>query len=519
MVDGPEPRGERLTSLRVRLLLPILAAAVVAAVVVTGVSYALGASAVQQGMDRRFQSVMQTVAPASFPLTDAVLAMLGRLSNTHLVALAEDGSVVRSTLGGAAADRPPGLGPETARALRRWSPDAPDVVVGGRRFHVRMVARRPEGAAAAPIRRVAVLFDQRAIQRARLQAAALPLLTGLSTTLALTAVTLLLTGRLVHRLTALQQRVERIAEGDFVTTWQPLATDCQEPGDAERKGVHDEVAALGRAVDSMAADLRQLWMRVQQQERGKLLHQMAAGLAHQLRNSLTGARIALDLHAARCAHGLDEGLRVAVGELERVEAYVQRILLIASGRQYPDAPGSLASCLEDVRQSLSPVAKHLGARLEWQIAPQADQYHVADVSTLAMAVSNLVLNALQAQATRVDVSAQIQQQRLVLSVVDDGPGPPADLADRLFDPFVSSKPEGLGLGLPLVRRAAEKLGGAVSWRRQAPPAPADSSLLPRPATSPLPAAAAGAELTIFELHTQLLPDMTPAPALESTDGN
>jgi nitrogen-specific signal transduction histidine kinase len=76
-----------------------------------------------------------------------------------------------------------------------------------------------------------------------------------------------------------------------------------------------------------------------------------------------------------------------------------------------------------------------------------------------------VLNSVQV-AKRVEVSATLNDHNQCrVAVVDDGPGIDPALADRLFDPFVTSKPEGMGLGLPLVRRAAEKLSGEVEWSR------------------------------------------------------
>ena len=53
----------------------------------------------------------------------------------------------------------------------------------------------------------------------------------------------------------------------------------------------------------------------------------------------------------------------------------------------------------------------------------------------------------------------------VLTVCDNGTGPPEEVADEIFDPFVTSKPEGLGLGLPVVARCARRLNGSVQWDR------------------------------------------------------
>jgi len=54
-----------------------------------------------------------------------------------------------------------------------------------------------------------------------------------------------------------------------------------------------------------------------------------------------------------------------------------------------------------------------------------------------------------------------------VEITDSGPGPPPEVADRLFDPFVTGKREGVGLGLAVARQVAEVHGGRISWRREA----------------------------------------------------
>ena len=114
---------------------------------------------------------------------------------------------------------------------------------------------------------------------------------------------------------------------------------------------------------------------------------------------------------------------------------------------------------------MSATAKHLGVELNWTIDHEAAERSIGDGPSLSAAVTNLILNALQ-EANHVDVSViQCESDQIRIDVVDNGNGPPADVADEIFEPFVTSKPEGLGLGLPLVARSAKRLGGGVAWRR------------------------------------------------------
>ena len=83
----------------------------------------------------------------------------------------------------------------------------------------------------------------------------------------------------------MQGQVARIVDGDFREL---------DPG-----GERDEVADLSRSINHMCVQLREMQRTIRETERSRLLAQFAAGLAHQLRNSLTGARMSVQLHARR----------------------------------------------------------------------------------------------------------------------------------------------------------------------------------------------------------------------------
>ena len=423
----------------------MVAAALLAAAIVAVASYGLGARWATEELQSRFEAIEQSLSGSSFPLHERVLDSLAELTQTELVSVNAAGAVIHSTI-----DLDDG-----AQGRFESSED-------GRTFHALSFPVRNEVTRQDRVAGISVLFDKSQIEASRRRAAILPLATGLSTILALTTIMLLLSSRLINRVGKLQQRVELVAGGDFQST---VSDD-----------IDDEIGRLGGAVDSMASQLSRLWSQINRQQSEKLLHQIAGGMAHQLRNSLTGARMAVEMHAQQCSAAEDEGIAVAIAQMEVAEDYVRRLLLVASGRQDEDRPAGVQSCFEDVRSSVSPIARHLHVSMRWMVngLPAADVSHsqrgvggeILDGPTWIAAASNLIHNAIQAgNDVHVELRA-IRNDCVRLSVSDDGPGVPESIAPDVFEPFVTSKPEGMGLGLSVVRRAAERLGGDVRWRRE-----------------------------------------------------
>ena len=312
------PQSAPFRSLRRRLLGPIIACALIAAILVAVGSYWWGAHWARDELQTRFQSVRDTLADSEFPMNQVVLQSVAQLTQTELVAFGESGNVLHRTI-----ETPPG------------TLDAQQIVVSKQGTEQRYVAFR-FATVRGPARSdgvcdVLVLFDEKSLTEKRNRAALLPLVTGGSTILALSSITLLLTSKLIRRIAGLQQRVESVAAGDFQTV----------PQDA----VSDEVGQLSGAVDNMAGQLDQLWNEVNRQQSEKLLHQIAGGMAHQLRNSLTGARMAVELHQQECRTD-DHGLNIAIDQIELSEDYVRRLLLAASGRQDADHPMGARQCCE-----------------------------------------------------------------------------------------------------------------------------------------------------------------------------
>ena len=91
-----------------------------------------------------------------------------------------------------------------------------------------------------------------------------------------------------------------------------------------------------------------------------------------------------------------------------------------------------------------------------------------DAGQLSQLFLNVVTNAMEAAGPggSVEITMQEVGGKVIVEVSDSGPGLAPEVAERLFDPFVTGKPEGVGLGLAVARQVARVHGGEIDWRRE-----------------------------------------------------
>ncbi len=434
------------------MLVPFLAASLLAAALVAAGSLELGRRWAMAEVVQRFRGIEETVCKSNFPLTSPVLHSIGGLTSTELLALGHDKRIVATTLSLSVeqfdllSDEVPASQNDAARF------NETKIVTDGHRFLAYEFQRLPTTVVNDRVASVVVLFDQDRVDVASRRAALLPLATGLSTVILMTVISILVSRRIVGRMIRLKSRVQRVAAGDFHSQVTDASTD--------------EIGQLGTAVDSMARQLAQLWQQVNRQQSEKLLHQIASGLAHQLRNTLTGSRMAMELHRRDCSSDDTEVVAVAIRQLEIAEDYVQRLLKVGVGQSQTAEPAPLMQCLADLESSHTSIAKHLRVDLRFEQATDLNDYEVADGVAFTSAIANLVINAMQAADCVLVHTTRAGNDVCEVSVKDNGPGVDSTIADQVFEPFITSKPEGMGLGLPVVRRAAKDLGGEAIWHRE-----------------------------------------------------
>jgi signal transduction histidine kinase len=327
----------------------------------------------------------------------------------------------------------------------------PKVKVGGETFFCQGIRLGQEGT------RILYVFYPESLWRDALWGAIWPsLVFGAVGGLASLVLTVLVAQRLGRRIQEMERRTSLIAAGDF----SPMPLPKR----------NDELRDLGRSVNEMAQRLAQFQETVKKSERLRLLGQVSGGLAHQLRNGVTGARLAVQLHVKEGnGQEVDESLAVALRQLALVEMHLKRFLDLGKAAELRREPCNLTSLIEETVTLLKPRCTHAGIDLRWQ-TPALDKdaaVVLGDRDQLRHLLLNVMTNAIEAAGPGgwVEIRLQIVDCRLQIDIVDSGPGPTPEVAERLFEPFVTGKPEGVGLGLAVARQVTEAHSGTLTWRR------------------------------------------------------
>ena len=159
---------------------------------------------------------------------------------------------------------------------------------------------------------------------------------------------------------------------------------------------HDELRDLAVALDGLLRERRTYELRLREEERRRSLQQLASGLAHQLRNYATAARMALELHIAECqADSTPEELAVVLRQIRLMENLLRQFLSLEASPA--DSPGGadLVRTVEEAVELSGPAFRHAGVSLRLNL-PKRQLLLKASDSALGQLVSNLLMNALEA---------------------------------------------------------------------------------------------------------------------------
>lgn len=227
-----------------------------------------------------------------------------------------------------------------------------------------------------------------------------------------------------------------------------------------------QVHGLVDGIDRILEDRRQREREVLRADQLAMVGQIAAGVAHELRNPLTSVKLLIQTNLREAgARGLPtDDLEIIEQEIRRMEKCLQRFLDFARPPRPERRPISLTLLIERTLALVEGRARKQRVALRFT-PPPVPVVVEADEDQIQQLLVNLVLNALDAMPEGGSLEVRLpppSDGHVELHVLDRGPGIAPELFPRLFDPFVSTKETGIGLGLAVSHRIAASHGGSLS---------------------------------------------------------
>jgi signal transduction histidine kinase len=249
------------------------------------------------------------------------------------------------------------------------------------------------------------------------------------------------------------------------------------PGRLSTTKMHDDNlnATVLVGIFEDLTEQRKLEAEIRRTDRLRVLGQLSAGVAHEIRNPLTGIATSAELLGGRLVGDNDrlKYVRAILDETSRLDEIIANLLSFAR----PARPQIHACSVSDVSTRvvslLSDQASKKGIALRVH-DKLGDRVCMADANQLTQVLLNLVLNAIDAcdHGNTVDIEldcetdpAGVDDGAIRIDVCDDGPGVDVEVRDRLFEPFVTTKTHGTGLGLAISQQIIEEHRGSIRCER------------------------------------------------------
>lgn len=201
-----------------------------------------------------------------------------------------------------------------------------------------------------------------------------------------------------------------------------------------------------------------------QGERLAALGQMAATVAHEVKNPLSAiksiAQVMREDESLNREYARD--LSMIVGETDRLSRSVTQLLSFARSTPSSVPPGRADELVRTVVELFKAEASGRGIKIECRAETQTELDGPV-AAAVRDALSNLLINAMQATPAggRVLVEVNLEEDELLVTVTDSGVGVAPELRERIWEPFFTTKQRGTGLGLAIVRKRMEEAGGAA----------------------------------------------------------
>ena len=237
------------------------------------------------------------------------------------------------------------------------------------------------------------------------------------------------------------------------------ATALKDPG--------EEIAGFAFLLSDMTA-LHTLEQKLRRHERLAALGKLASGVAHEIRNPLSSIKGFAAILARKAGDDptAQDVARTMTHEVDRLNRVISELLEFARPAELDPKPVRLRDIIQHSLKLVEKDAHHAGVHFGVDIVPP-DLEAVLDADRFAQVLLNLYLNAIQAMDSggALTVRASMDRGELRVAVEDTGPGISPEALGHIFDPYFTTKPNGVGLGLSIVHKIVEAHGGEIAVDR------------------------------------------------------
>lgn len=446
--------------LHYRIVMPFALVALVATASMAYVALRVTEGALQSRVEAQILNAARLVSQSDFALNPAILNSVKAIAGADVITYAASGAVVTSTLDRAQSAaivsgiRAAEAADHSAAPLESGEPVLRRIDCGGRCYVAyRAMSARPDTVVAVVTKTTELADATQAVTQTIVVAALLGLVV-------MVLVTQVVARRVTAPLDALVHFTQDVAERD---SRQRAAVGA------------DEVGRLGQAFNDMLARLERSQEALVRSEKLALAGLFAARVAHDIRNPLSSIKMQTQLLRDRLkpsgdVHSL-ASLEAVRRDIAQVESVVRDLLELARPGELRLEPTQVNDLVAEVLQQVAPHLSYRRIHIEQDFDSRLPEMPV-DGDRMKQALLNIINNAADAMPTggtlSVATSRSGEGSTIRVDVCDDGLGVDPQIRDRVFDPFVSTKRDGVGLGLVNAKAVVDHHGGSIEIAQRTP---------------------------------------------------
>jgi len=244
------------------------------------------------------------------------------------------------------------------------------------------------------------------------------------------------------------------------------------------KWVHCQASAIEyRGKDAILVNMmdvtraRELETSLKIQDKMSSLGRVAAGIAHEIRNPLSGINVYLN--TLEKIYDKEESLgkvRQILGMLQsasnKIESVIRRVMDFSKPSAPRLVPTNVNQPIEDAIGLASVTLRKRGTKIKKNLSESLPMVH-ADAQSIEQVILNLITNSAEAMnkmegVKQIEITSSAKNDLILVKISDSGPGVPLNIREKIFDPFYTTKTESTGIGLSLCHRIITDHGGSLT---------------------------------------------------------